>query len=618
MFNMCKRLLAVFLVLLLLLTASLSLYSCEKGGEGSATDGENTSSDGTANSGDSATEAPVILGDFEITNEVRVIFPDRADDTVKDACKLIAQAIVDTYGINVKVSSDWNAAKGSEILVGKCGYRDSSLTFNDGIYAQGYGYAVLSKTEIAISARDSENVYRAAKLFVEEVIQKTAEPKLAVGIVNLQNNEKPAAEYSINGVKLGDYTIVADKADNDAAVYLAETIKENLYTELKIATTDSFSGGHAIKIGNFGCNSYGGIRYRVKSENVGGVSTVYLDGQTEALCKKAGEFLYDKYLKTKFEKADFKVPESIYSYKWPSSVSAQKQTGLYFNKLVEQKALAEGVGYYEMKYLNQDGKNVDAFVIVVEGSSKAEFRVWAGDMASIYDGKAQMTLKTVGAQATDLEKKTGDDVLGAINAGYFYINENDYPYSMRLIQGKELAPPSTLKLHNWPDDWVGLTKDGKLVHGNKATYDSTWKGKLEYAVATGVHIMLDGKLNISNGVVGSTAKNEDGNPGTYPLSVVALTKDGGFVLACADGRPWQRGGKSAGVTGVDMLGILLDLEAYYPDIEFVDVFTLDGGGSTEMVIERTAGSASFVTQNDPSDGKSRQVGDIIAVVIPKE
>lgn len=616
MFKMYKRFLAVFLALLMLMTASLSLYSCEKGVEDPSED-ENNSSDATESSGDSVTDAPVILGDFVITEEVRVIHPDRADDTVKDACKLIAQAIVDTYGINVKVSSDWNATKGPEILVGKCGYRESSLAFNEGIYAQGYGYAILSETEIAVSARSSENIYRAAKRFVEEVIKKNAEPKFAAGNVSLYNNEKPMADYSINGVKLGDYTIVADKSDNKAALYLSETIKENLYTDVKIVTADAFSGGHAIKIGDFGCYSYGGIRYRVRSENVGGVSTVYLDGQTDVLRENAAEFLYKTYLETKFEKADFKVPENVYSYKWPSSVGAQKQTGLYFNRLVEQKELAEGVGYYKMKYFNQDGDNVDAFVIVVEGSSKAEFRVWAGDMASIYDGKAQMTLKTVGSQAADLEKKTGDDVLGAINAGYFYINENDYPYSMRLIQGKELAPPSTLKLHNWPDDWVGLTKDGKLVHGNKVTYDSTWKGKLEYAVATGVHIMLDGKLNVSNGVVGSTAKNSDGNPGTYPLSVVALTKDGGFVLACADGRPWLRAGKSAGVTGVDMLGILLDLEAYYPDIEFVDVFTLDGGGSTEMVIERAPGSSAFITQNDPSDGKSRQVGDIIAVVIPK-
>ena len=65
--------------------------------------------------------------------------------------------------------------------------------------------------------------------------------------------------------------------------------------------------------------------------------------------------------------------------------------------------------------------------------------------------------------------------------------------------------------------------------------------------------------------------------------------------------------------GMDLIDTLL----IYPDIDFVDVFTLDGGGSTEMVIERAAGSSAFITQNDPSDGKSRQVGDIIAVVIPK-
>jgi exopolysaccharide biosynthesis protein len=44
----------------------------------------------------------------------------------------------------------------------------------------------------------------------------------------------------------------------------------------------------------------------------------------------------------------------------------------------------------------------------------------------------------------------------------------------------------------------------------------------------------------------------------------------------------------------------------------VHAVNLDGGGSTEMVVKE--GNA-LKTQNDPSDGKSRPLTDIIAVVI---
>ena len=605
MFGVSKRVLALILAAMTLICSLSLLVSCDSQGGGDATDeGE-------------ATEAPVVLGDFEITEELRVVYPDRADAELKEICKTIAQAISETYGISVKMTSDWNAAKGPEIIVGKCTYRDSSVAFNDGIYAKGYGYSIISENEIVISARTNDYIRRAVNLFIDEVLKKNTEPKFAAGVVNLKNNEKPAAEYTLNGVKLEEYTIVADKVDSKAATYLAEVIKVNLYKDLPIVDTADFKGGHAIKIGNYGTNSYGGIRYKVGSETVDGVSTIYVDGQTTTLCEKGAEFLYTSYLETTFEKADLIVPEIRYCYNWPSSVGDQKNTGVYLNKVVETRELAEGVTYYRMKYLNNRGENVEAYAIVVEGSSKAKFAVWAGDMASITDGKSQMTLKTVGAQATDMEKVTGDDVIAAVNAGYFYIDTNDYPCGMRLIQGKELCPPKDDYI--WPDNWIGITYEGQIVVGDKNTYASDWKGKLEYAVATGVHTMLNGKFNVSQGISGSTAKREDnGQINLHPLSAVSTTADGGFVLLCVDGRPWLRNGKSQGVTSVDTLGMMLDLEAFHPNIEFVNSFILDGGGSTEMVLERKQGSASFTTMNDPSDGKSRVVGDIIAIVIPKE
>lgn len=587
-FKKIKTVLA-FLMAALMLVSTLLLVSCDKGGE---------PDESIAPDGSEQTEAPVILGDFKITEEVRIIHPDKTDTTTKNACKMIAQAILDTYGINVKVSSDWNVANGPEILVGNCGYRESSVKFNERFYTNGYGYAVLSETEIAISARNSENVYRAAKLFIEELIQKSTEPAFGIGTEYLKNNQKPAALYTLNGVGLDEYTIVADKADDKVAAYIAKTIKDNLTIELNVVASSSFGGGHAIKVGDFGCNSYGGVRYRLRSESVGGTSTVYVDGQTDVLREKAAQFLCENYLYTKLAKADFTVPASIYKYRWSSGTA---NTGTYLNKIVKTQQLAEGVDYYQFKYNNKDNANVNVYAIVVDGDSKAEFRVWAGDMSHIDSDKEVFDVKTVGVQAKELEKATGENVIAAINAAYFYKTAGtNRPYTMRIIRGEVLCPPRIVTGTSFrPDTWIGITYDGKIVCGDKASYESTWQGKLEYAVATGVHMLIDGKVDFSSGIVGPD-----------PLTAIATTADGGFVMVCADGRS----AFSADVTGADMLGFMFDLEAFHPDIKYVNAYTLDGGGSTEMVIESKNG---FTTVNDPSDGKSRPVGDIIAVSIPK-
>jgi len=233
-----------------------------------------------------------------------------------------------------------------------------------------------------------------------------------------------------------------------------------------------------------------------------------------------------------------------------------------------------------------------------------------------------LTVQTVGVQANRMEKATGDDVLAAINAGYFDINKTNNPGGMRIIDGKVLFPPGLPS--RFPDRWVGLTFDGKFVYGNAADYEKYYAGKIKEGVATGNPMLIEGKADFSLGIHGNPAQiKDDGHPNLAPYSAVATTADGGFVLLCFDGRPWNGNGSSQGGTSVDVLGLILDLEAFCPDIEFVNAFILDGGGSTELVTEKKAGSSFFVTMNDPCDmsggvrGISRQVGDIIAVVIPK-
>lgn len=295
------------------------------------------------------------------------------------------------------------------------------------------------------------------------------------------------------------------------------------------------------------------------------------------------------------------------AYRFMLPEMTEHTTGTVLTEKSVEKKLAEGVTYYELKYTNREGKNVNVFAVSVEGSSKARFRVWAGDMASIYDGKTTFTRKTVADQAGELGDDTGEEVLAAANAAYFRMSDgSNMPYCMRLVKGRVLCPPRIVTITPLrPDDWVGVTYDGRLVCGNKESYENEWVGKLEYAVAMGVHMMLDGKITFAKGIVGCN-----------PLTALATTSDGGFVLLCVDGRT----DASAGATGVDILGMMIDIAGWRSDVTLVNVYTLDGGGSTEMVLKNNE-NCEFVTANFPSGGPngglSRKVGDIIAVAIPK-
>jgi hypothetical protein len=295
--KLVKGSMSLLLAILMLVSSAAMLFSCEKGGE--PDDTKAPVFNGNTNDGE-VTDAPILEGEFRFTTEVKIARPDAADAKVKEACVLIAQAILDTYGVRVRVISDWNDATGPEIIVGECTHRDVAMSFTDGFYKNGYGYKVLSDSQLVVSAMTSEKIYKAAQLFVDEVIRKNEVPEVKVGTELIMDNEKPKVDFSINGVKLEKYTIVADSAEDASAVWLREQIKRQLSTELNIVSAKEFKGGHAIKIGDYGCNGYFERRFRVKSDNVGGVSTVYIDADSDMLLENGVKFFYNNYLDTSF------------------------------------------------------------------------------------------------------------------------------------------------------------------------------------------------------------------------------------------------------------------------------------------------------------------------------
>ena len=576
---------AAFILALLMCLSTMMLMSCD--GEGTPEGSDEPV--GTDNPGTpEETDPPVVLGDFEITSEVKILRPDRCDDTVKSAAETLAKAIQSELGFTCRVITDWNDRESAEIMIGNCSYREDSVEFNEVFYPDGYGYAVLSEDVIAISASKVDNIYRAVKLFITEVIEKKT-VKLSVGTEYLRSNDPPKVNYTINGQPLESFVIVSEDVKDSTALELQSYIKKYLVFKLDIVTPADYKGGNAIKIGAFGAESYYSNRYRVSSEVVGGSVVVAIDGATADLRKEATGFVERAYLTTSLKNADFVIPESVYGYR----SGANGGTKLY-EISSEEKVLAEGVTYDRKHYNNYEDKNVDVYITVVSGSSKAQFAVNAAEFDTT---KEVFTVRTVGALASELESTGGVNVIAACNAGYFHKSAGtNKPYGMQIVRGEVLGEPNSGdKTH--ADNWVGITKDGKLVCGNTNDYETTYKGKLEYGVSCGSYIMKDGKVNFQRSLTGASC-----------YTAVALTADGGFVIICTDGRPEDRNGKSQGTSGFDIITILWDL-----GVECTDVFILDGGGSTEMVLEN---GKYFTTQNDPSDGKSRPVSDIIAVIIP--
>lgn len=620
---MKRRILAWLMALTMLFGSALMLASCQ-GGESSFDKEENKDSASTPDTTDvpETTEAPntpdttkaeettaepIEVAPFRLSEDVKIIYPND-NKSLKSVADLIAEEIMKAYGIKVKVSSDFAYVEGPEIIIGYCSYRENSVKFHDVFfYSSGVGYEVLSDREIVISSLDPEKVVVAAELFIHNIIRKYAEPLvLEVGTSGSKNNVRPDVNYTINGVKLEDYTIVAEKVDDPAVLYLAKTIKQNLYTQLNVVSEASFGGGHAIKVGDYGTSCYDGTRFSITAENVGGISTVCVNGDSEMLLGAAAECFCTSFLDTDAHQADFEIPAVTYSYYFDKYLS----TGLCFNEIVESETLYEGVDYYQMKYTNNKGNNVDAFITVVSGNSPVEFRSWAGDLTHIDAGKEKFSVKTITKQAQEFESVVGERVIAASNASYFMMGAGtNHPWTMRVIRGEELCPPRDTGSLVRPANWMGITYDGKLVTGDAESYYSTWKGKLEYALACGIYMMKDGKVKFQ----------DDQNIGINPLTAVATTADGGFVILCVDGRPNNGKGTSDGGTSADMLGIILDLDMLYPNIEFVDIYTMDGGGSTEMILESGNG---FETVNSPCDvkngkrGNSRGIGDCILIVVP--
>lgn len=187
------------------------------------------------------------------------------------------------------------------------------------------------------------------------------------------------------------------------------------------------------------------------------------------------------------------------------------------------------------------------------------------------------------------------DSTGTNNFGVEYIiNDN----SVMAVSGANTplsANTVVLSAHGKAMKALAALKPGDPVKVSHALGEESWD-KAVQAIGAGPRL-------VQNSSVFLTTKIEefgsDVAGGRAPRTAIGITKQGHVLLVVVDGR--QTG--SVGMT-------LLELALFMQELGAVDAMNLDGGGSSEMVINDKI-------VNIPSDGRERKVGNALAVVPTK-
>lgn len=186
-----------------------------------------------------------------------------------------------------------------------------------------------------------------------------------------------------------------------------------------------------------------------------------------------------------------------------------------------------------------------------------------------------------------------DSMTGTNQYGSDYIINNGKVTA--IAHGNAAIPPGAVVLsaHGTMETVLAGLKVGDKIKVTQ-TLGDIWD-KTSHAIGAGPRL-------VKNGSVLLTSKEEqfpsDITSGRAPRTAVGVTKEGHLLLLVVDGRQQS----SMGMT-------LQELALLMQETGAVDAMNLDGGGSSEMVINGT-----FV--NTPSDGRERSVGDAL-MIVPK-
>lgn len=259
---------------------------------------------------------------------------------------------------------------------------------------------------------------------------------------------------------------------------------------------------------------------------------------------------------------EFTAPKGMYTI---SNTKRQIAPGVTENKLVTNKT--------------SGNEQVQSYAVTVEMSEKYDNTLAVG--YADYQG-TEWKLQTVRNQAAAFEKKTGKNVVAAMNADIYNMQTGEPTNSLvmgGIVYKARLGSP-----------YFAILKDGTPKIGSSLTKDVLDNAR---ECVGGFYTLVE------NGDLTSNANNDY----FAPRIAVGIKANGDVVLFAADGR---NAPVSVGLNNIDTANMMLGLGC-------VDVLNLDGGGSATYAAQYE-GSNSLVVANRPSDGVERSVASSIFVV----
>lgn len=406
---------------------------------------------------------------------------------------------------------------------------------------------------------------------------------------------------NINGRPLDSFAVVAATASDASAKLIVDHVKAKYGITIPIKTPADNYKGNAIYI-NLG-NTYGGARYGLDyAVNDKGYMEVYLDETSANISTYVKDFLNTKLTATK-ESYDFFNNFSKKSFRYELGSVANQ--GFTFNPDEDVvRTLIDGVTYIQRTYKTSNGTKVVAYITILEAGAAAHVEVQAAPLtkvSSCENNNADNCLnlhglspKSTSAFVAEMEA-AGKNVLMGMNAGFFMKSAGCYaPWGLQVVNGRVDAEPrddtsTTTKYSNW----FAITKDGKPVIGDLASYNSTYKGNLLYGVgARDILLRNDKYLKPSGAHDARTA--------------VGYNAKGDIVMFTVPGNDQNE--VNPGAALADLAQIFMDL-----DMDITSAMSLDGGGSTTMVVEAENGKPRLESPLY-STTEERALGNILAIV----
>ena len=487
-----------------------------------------------------------------------VVISSATDKDTVSLAKRLASTLSRYSGSEITVIMDGNPESGNEISLGITN-RGYSLPYTSTLRSDDWCY-VVSGGRVVVAGGNAESLAEAVQEFSDYVYDNDG---AVPSVEYFHRSEYEVDSFLLGGSPIYEYTIVVPSMSGE--VYRAACFLRNLisYRTGYLLTVGTSAKGKAIFVGKNVDDS--AAVYSVKSDG----KNLEISGPQYMLMGAVRDF-FGRALEEGGKSIEIQLP-----------VSPVEDTGNYENGFVlassESSEIREGITYTVNRYVDADGAPVVAYILKVEKGAATLINGTPGGGYELHNVRATTLDAAISA------RDSGYDVIGAVNADFFRINEDGSP------RGTCIKNSVIMQItDDTSRSFFAVLDDGSYYCAAGAPEASVLEHIVE-AVGGAQVLIKDGEIVRSN------------NKERHPRTVVGYDGEGAAYLVVVDGRQ----------TKISNGGYLGDMSLLLREIGATDGINLDGGGSSTFLLNE---NGSFNVKNSPSDGVLRQDYNSLIVV----